>query len=362
VSDEFLPQISPSFDVNEADALRDYVLSGGWGTEFHATQEFEAQLCAFTGAKHCIAVTSGTTALSVALLAQGIGPGDEIVMPDLTMIATPNSARMIGATPVFVDVESHTLTLDIAAVERALTPRTKAIIYVSLNGRSGDIDALLEVCRAKQLTLIEDAAQALGSFTASGRHLGTIGNIGCLSFSPPKIISTGQGGAVLTNDDDIAKRIIRIKDFGRASGGHDIHDTIGFNFKFTDFQSTVGLEQMKKLPWRQERKKAIWHRYRDGLAGLNGIAWIDTDTDHVTPWFIDIFIENPDALATHLKNKSIGSRPIYPPIHSQVAYGLNELSFPVTEYFASRGLWLPSATDLSDSQIDRVVESIREFV
>jgi perosamine synthetase len=356
----FIPQSEPWFDDNEANALKAYIESQGWGTEFRKTAELEEALQEFTGARRCVMTTSGTVSLTLALLAAGVTAGDEVIVPDLTMIATANAAKLIGAVPVFVDIEPKTLNLDISLVEAAITPRTRAVVHVSLNGRSNDIPALLALCQKTGATLVEDAAQSLGSYHG-GAHLGTIGDIGCLSFSTPKIISTGQGGAVLINDEALAAGVRTLKDFGRASGGNDIHDSIGFNFKFTDFQAVIGLEQMKKLSWRIDRKKDIWNRFRDQLSAIAEISWIDTDTDFVTPWFIDIFVEDRDGLARHLKENDIGSRPIYPPLHSQKAYGREDLSFPVTEHFAARGLWLPSSSKLLDHEIDHITATIHSF-
>jgi len=357
---EFIPQMEPWFDEKEANALRDYVLSGGWGTEFSQSERFEQLLKEFTGSKHCILTTSGTVTLVIALLALGVEENDEIIVPDLTMIATPNSAKLVGATPVFVDIDDKTLNIDITQVEESITPKTKAVIHVSYNGRSNNLFDLKNLCESKGIYLIEDAAQSLGSFHES-RHLGTIGDIGSLSFSSPKIISTGQGGALLTNNDDLAVKMKKLKDFGRTFGGHDIHDEIGFNFKFTDFQSVVGIEQMKKLSWRVTRKKEIWQRYYKNLSGINKIQWIDTDLQNVTPWFIDIYIDDPIGLSKHLKKEGIGTRTVYPPIHRQKAYDKAHLSFPNTEYYASRGLWLPSSSKLSDEQIDTICSAVGSF-
>lgn len=356
----FLPQVAPSFDDGEAEALREYVLSGGWGTEFIKTEAFEGLLKDFTGAAHCIVTTSGTAALSLAMMASGLAPRDEVIVPDLTMVATPNAACLFGAEPVFVDIEPETLNIDIDAVERALTPRTGAVVHVSLNGRCNDLGRLKTLCEANGVLVIEDAAQSLGSYYGD-QHLGTVGDVGCLSFSMPKVITTGQGGAVLTNDGDVAERVRKLKDFGRESGGNDIHDAMGFNFKFTDFQAVVGIEQMKKLPARLERKKAIWNRYRDRLAGISAIAWIETDTDMVAPWFIDIYVEDKEALQAHLKAAGIGSRPVYPPVHTQKIYGLSDLSFPVAEEFSRRGLWLPSSVSLTNGEVDRVADAVLGF-
>jgi perosamine synthetase len=356
----FIPQMEPSFDAAEADAVRDYMLSGGWVTEFKQTEAFENELAKFTGASDCIATNNGTVSLIIALLAAGVGPGDEVIVPDMTMIATPNAAKILGAVPVMVDVEPETLNISVAEVAAAITPKTKAVMHVSLNGRSNDLDALARLCRDKGICLVEDAAQSLGSYYGN-RHLGTIGDIGSFSFSALKVITTGQGGALLTSNPELAGRIRKIKDFGRTSGGNDIHDTIGFNFKFTDIQAVIGLAQMRKLKPRLERKKEMWRRYRKGLEGVRQIDWIETDLKQVSPWFVDIFVDNRDGLQAHLKNRNIGSRPIYPPIHSQKAYGLKHRAFPVTERFAARGLWLPSSITLDDGGIDTVCAAVREF-
>jgi perosamine synthetase len=353
--------MEPWFDEREANALRDYMFSGGWVTEFRQTEAFEAEICSFTGARHCIVTNNGTVALSIALLAVGVGPGDHVLVPNLTMIATPNAAKLIGGAPVFVDVEATTLNMDITTAERLITSKTKAIIHVSLNGRSNDIDRLLSLCRSQGISLIEDAAQSLGSYNR-GRHLGIIGDIGTFSFSAPKVISTGQGGALVTNDDALATAIRKIKDFGRTSGGKDIHESIGFNFKFTDIQAVIGLEQMKKLPRRLERKKEIWRRYQQNLASIDAIEWVDTDLKAVSPWFIDIFVEERDFLQAFLKEHGIGSRPFYPPIHLQKAYsGPVHQSFPVATRYGLRGLWLPSSSRLGDDGIDRVCEGVSAF-
>ncbi|MEM3063015.1 MAG: aminotransferase class I/II-fold pyridoxal phosphate-dependent enzyme, partial [Nitrososphaerota archaeon] len=263
----FIPQMEPWFDEKEREALNNYMLSGGWVTEYKMTQEFERMICDYTKAKYCFAVNNGTVSLTVGALACGLKSGDEVIVPNYTMIATPNSVQLFGAVPVFVDVERETLCLDIDKVKKALTKRTKAIILVLANGRyplSG-IESFIKICDENNLILIEDSAQALGSFYPNGKHMGTIGQVGSFSFSVPKIITTGQGGTVTTNDDEIAYKIGRLKDFGRSRGGIDIHDVIGYNFKFTDIQAVIGIEQMKKLTWRVNRKKEIYSLYKKHL-------------------------------------------------------------------------------------------------
>ena len=256
---DFIMQMRPLFGEEEKKAVCDYMDEDGFITEFKRTEHFEKMIANYTGSKHCVVVNNGTVSLTLAALSVGIGLGDEVIVPNYTMIATPNSLRLFGAKPVFVDVEFDTLCLDINLVKKAITSKTKAIMLVSANGRypKSGIKKFEDLCRENGLILIEDAAQALGSFYPDGRHIGTAGLVGSFSFSAPKIISTGQGGAIITDDDDIAINLRKLKDFGRSGGGNDIHDSIGYNFKFTELQACIGIEQMKKLPTRVERKKEI---------------------------------------------------------------------------------------------------------
>lgn len=357
-----IPQMEPLFGKEEADHVHEYMSSGAWLMEFQKTREFEQAIADFTGAKHCVVTNNGTISLTLAALAVGIQAGDEVIVPNYTMIATPNSVKMFGANPVFVDVEPDTLVMDIEQVLKAVTPKTKAIIYVSANGRTAraGIEPFEALCAEKGIILIEDAAQSLGSYFPDGRHVGTAGLVGSFSFSVPKIISTGQGGALITNDDSVAEALRKLKDFGRSGGGNDVHDTIGYNFKFTDMQACVGIEQMKKLRERVARKKEIGRRYREGLQSIAQVQMFDQNLELTAPWFYDILADDRDGLQAHLKTAGIGSRVMYPPIHSQIAYQAQG-EFPVSEDVGARGLWLPSAVQLTDEQIDRICSEIREY-
>jgi perosamine synthetase len=354
--------MEPWFGEEERRAVWEYMGGGGWMTEFEKTQQFEKAVAEYTGAKHCIVVNNGTVSLMLAALACGLQAGDEVIVPNYTMIATPNSVRILGAIPMFVDVEKETLCLDLEKARSAVTSKTKAVMLVSANGRypKAGIAAFMALCQEYGLVLIEDAAQSLGSFYPNGRHIGTMGKVGSFSFAAPKVISTGQGGSLITDDDELAARIRKLKDFGRVKSGADLHDSIGYNFKFTDLQACVGIEQMKKLPWRVERKKEIYCRYQRELAGVPQVRMFEQDLKHTTPWFIDSLVENRDALQPYLKQRGIGSRVMYPPINEQRAYGVNA-DCPVSRMVGEMGLWLPSASQLTDAQVSRVCESIRSF-
>jgi perosamine synthetase len=235
-------------------------------------------------------------------------------------------------------------------------------MLVSANGRYPEvgIKAFEDLCKEKNITLIEDAAQSLGSFYPDGRHIGSAGLVGSFSFSAPKIISTGQGGALITNDDKVAKKIRRLKDFGRSGGGNDIHDSIGYNFKFTELQACIGIEQMKKLSYRVERKKEILKIYQNLLENTKQVQIFDQDLKNTTPWFIDCIVEDREALMTYLKDNSVGTRVMYPPINNQKAYNL-EGEHPVSNLIGEKGLWLPSASQLINNDIEYICNNIKQF-
>lgn len=358
---EFINQMEPSFDEHEMNALNQYMLDGGWGTEFKKTREFENQIKAYTGAKHCWIMSNGTVSLSAALIAVGVKPGDEVICPDYTMVATPNSVEILGAKAVFVDIEKESLCMDFESMKSAVTEKTKAVLLVSINGRyPKQLDKFVSFCNENGIHLIEDAAQSLGSF-CNGKHLGRYGKIGSFSFSAPKIITTGQGGALITDDDELSERIKKIRDFGRAIGGSDHYLTKGWNFKFSDFQAVIGIEQMKKLPYRVERKKQMGALYAELLKNIPGVELISTSLSDTCPWFFDILCEKRDELQTFLKENKIGSRPFYPPLHSEPAYGYCNMKFPITENISRRGLWLPSSILVTDKQIEYICSKIRDF-
>lgn len=359
---DFIPQMEPWFDENEANALNDYMKQGGWVTEFKKTREFERQLADFTGAKYCSVVSNGTISLTLALMACGVGPGDEVIVPDYTMVATPNAVKLAGAEVVFADISPDTLCLDFEKTKAAVTGRTRAIMLVTINGRyPAEMDDVVKFCKQHGLRLIEDAAQSLGSFK-DGKHLGLFGEIGSFSFSAPKVITTGQGGALVTDDADLIEKIRKLRDFGRASGGSDHYLSMGWNFKFTDIQAVIGLEQMKKLPGRVERKKKIYGLYEENLRGVSGLSMIPTNLGNTSPWFIDVLVRNGrrEELMAYLKDRNIGSRPFYPALHAEPAYALKG-SYPVAELVAREGLWLPSSSKLTDEQVVTICREIQIF-
>ncbi len=359
---KFIPQMEPWFDDNEKEALSKYMEEGGWLTEFKKTDEFEKLIAVYTGVRHCIAVNNGTVSLTLIAIAAGVGAGDEVLVPNFTMIASPNSIKILGADPVFVDVEKETLCMNLELAEKAVTEKTKALMLVTANGRypKAGIEGFVNLCDKYRIILIEDSAQSLGSLYPCGKHIGSLGLAGSFSFSTPKIITTGQGGAIITDNDVIAYKIRRFKDFGRSGGGLDIHDSIGWNYKFTDLQAVIGIEQMKKLDWRIKRKKDIYRAYVKLLEEIEQIKFFEQDLKLTTPWFIDCLVEKRIELMSFLKQNGIGTRLMYPPINKQKAYQIPG-EHPVSNLVGEKGLWLPSQSSLSEQQIEYICNTIREF-
>ena len=356
-------QIEPWIGKEEKRAVMEYMDSGGWLTEFKKTREFEHMIADYVGSKYAAVVTNGTVSLTIALMALGIGNGDEVIVPDYTMIASANAVVLAGATPVFADIDPANLCLDLESTEQAVTPRTRAVMFVSINGRCPDMNKVVALAHKHNLSLIEDAAQSLGS-RCRGKHLGTFGEIGSFSFSVPKVITTGQGGALITSDEALYLKMAKVKDFGRPKGGIDYYEIMGFNAKFTDLQAVIGIEQMKKLAWRVNRKKAIYRLYRDSLKEVEEIEFIDTNLEDTSPWFIDILVnghERRDSLASFLNETGIGTRPFYPAIHTQPPYSHVTGDFKNSVNISERGLWLPSSSFLSDEDIQRVCDNIRSY-
>ncbi len=347
----------------ELDLIRE-VLDSNYLNDGEITLRFEAAIAARIGARHPVAVTSGTSALFLALAALGIGPGDEVIVPDLTFIATANAIRLAGATPVLADIDARTLTLDPAAFEAAITPRTRAVIPVHVSGRAADMAAILSIATAHGIAVLEDAAEAFAS-AIDGAYLGTIGAAGCLSFSPNKTITMGQGGVVVTSDASLERRLRELKDQGRptrGTGGDDLHPALGYNFKLTNLQAAVGLAQLTALEERLARQRDIYLRYTEGLAGVDGIVLPGFQIERgECPLWTDALVERRDALVRYLEKAGIGCRRFWHPLHTQPPYRTNGGSFPNATAASKRALWLPSAFTLSDAELAYVVETIRIF-
>jgi perosamine synthetase len=361
-----LTQVSwwhPETGSEERDAVL-RVLDSNFLNDGDVTGEFERQLAAMLGSRFGVAVTSGTAALFVSLAAIGVGHGDEVVVPDLTFVATANAVTLAGAAPVLVDVDPNTLGMSPDAFLHAITPRTRAVVPVHVSGRAAAIDSFLEIADAHGILVIEDAAEALGS-RHQGRSLGTFGRAGCFSFSPNKTITTGQGGLVVSDDEALAVRLRELKDQGRpvrGTGGNDVHASVGFNFKLTNLQAAIGLGQLARLKSRNDRLRNIYRAYRRALAGLDQVHLLPFDVDNgESPQWVDALVDDRDGLVAWLKRCGIDCRPFWFPIHTQRPYRRADDDFPHAMQVASRGLWLPSSFSMSDGDVELVAERIGDF-
>lgn len=345
------------------------VIDSGWFTEAAKTKEFEKIFAKFVGSKYACVVTSGTAGLYISLKALGIGRGDEVIVPDLTFVASPNSIEAAGAKPVLIDIENKSLNLDLEKLDKIITKKTKAIMPVNFNGRSTNMKILHEIAEKNSLMLIEDAAHSLGSYFDK-KHQGTLSEFGVFSFSTPKIITTGQGGMIVTNNKKLYERCMQLKDFGRNIGVKKNmikafeHTTIGYNFKFTEFQAAIGIAQMKKLPNRIIVKRKMFRKYQELLSNINEIEFVKTDLQKVTPWMIDILLKTKNKrkqLINFLKKQKIETRIFYPPIHRLLPYKDSNKKFKITSNISDRGLWLPSSVTLSDKDLEIICNNVKHF-
>jgi perosamine synthetase len=346
------------------EALIGEVLRSGYLNEGDVTTRFEERLAELLGVRHVVATTSGTSAIFLALAALGIGQGDEVIVPDVTFIATANAVMLAGARPVLVDVDADTLNIAPESVERAITPRTKAVVPVHVSGRACDMPRLIAIAQRKGIAVIEDAAEGFLS-VRDGRTLGTLADAGCFSFSPNKTITTGQGGAIAINDHALATRLRALKDQGRptrGTGGNDVHASVGYNFKLTNLQAAVGLAQLDAVMDRLARQRQIHRQYVAGLANVTGIRLLPFRVDEgETPQWTDALADRRDELAHYLTERAIGCRPFWYPIHTQTPYRLPDDHFPDSTMLMRRAIWLPSAFTLTDDDIALVCEHIRAF-
>ena len=351
------------FGKKERDLIEE-VFASNFLNDGDFTTRFENEIAARVGCRHAVAVSSGTAALFVAVAAAGVGPGDEVIVPDMTFIASANAVALAGGAPVLVDVDPNTLNMDPAAMEKAVTPRTKAVMPVHVSGRGADMPAIMDIARRRGLAVVEDAAEALMS-RRHGRFLGRFGKAGCISFSPNKLITTGQGGMVFTDDDGFHVRLRELKDQGRpmrGTGGDDIHPRVGYNFKLTNLQAAVGLGQLDFLDARAQRLRDHYRIYHERLGDIVELRFPGFAIEEgETPQWVDVLAERRDELDKFLAARGMGCRRFWFPLHTQTPYKADPARFPNACRVGPKALWLPSAFTLGDSDIRDVCSAIREF-
>jgi perosamine synthetase len=359
----------PVFTPWLPESARRYVLDcvdTGWISSLgEYVPRFEAELARFCEARHAVATANGTVALHLALVVLGIGPGDEVLVPDLTFVATANAVRYTGATPVLVDVDPRTWGMDPEAAGRLVTPRTRAILPVHLYGRPVDLDPLFALAGNHGLDVVEDAAEAHGA-RYKGRRVGALGRLGAFSFYGNKIFTTGEGGAIVTNDARLAERAAFLRDHAMDPRRRYYHPEIGFNYRMTNIQAALGCSQLEHAEQILQRRQALAHAYDAGLAGIPGLSWpVPMPWEQSVCWMYSVVIEpafglDRDAVAAGLRERGIDSRPFFVPLHEQPPY-LAEGGFPVAAALSRQGINLPSGTALEPDEIATVCAALREL-
>ena len=360
---KFLKIADPKFDREELKNVTDCINTGWISSTGKYVKIFESKFSNFCDAKYGVATCNGTTALHLALKALNIGPGDEVIVPTLTFIATANVVTYTGAKAVFVDSEPATWNIDADKIEAAITKKTKAIIPVHLYGHPAEMDKILKIAKKYKLHIIEDAAEAHGA-ELNGKKVGSIGDIGCFSFFGNKIITTGEGGMIVTNNKNVSDKSYVLRDHGMLPSRKYWHPYIGFNYRITNLQAAVGVAQLGKIHKLIQIKRKIAGFYDKHLKGIEGIKLpVELPGYKHVYWMYTILVEKSynlprNGLGKLLKKNSIDSRPMFYPIHIMPPYKTKN-KYPVSEELSKKGLSLPSNVNLTEKDIIRIANCIR---
>ena len=359
----FIPQVNPWLGEAERDAVA-RVVESGWLTEGQETESFARELLAVTGAPFGVFAPNGTLALAMAMMALGIGEGDEILIPNITFVGSATATVLAGASPVFVDVEPRFFQIDLEAAERAVTAKTRAIMPVHLYGTMCDMEAVGAFAGRHGLLVIEDAAQALG-VSQGGRHAGTFGEAGAFSFFADKTITTGEGGFVVCRDAETHDRLLRLRNQGRLRSGSFVHETVGYNFRITDLQAALGRAQLGRLDSIIAAKLEHHLAYSRTLAAVPEARVLGpAPFASFVPFRCVLIAERAHELMAHLERASIQPRGVFLPLHRQPCFaGLPSAAadFPISEQAHGGGVCLPIYPTLTTDEIHRIAGEIAEF-
>ncbi len=364
---KFIPVAAPALAGNETAYVMDCLQSTWISSAGKYIDRFEKEFAGFCGVKHALSCCNGTVALHLALLALGIGPGDEVIVPTLTFVATANAVVYCGATPVLIDSEPDTWNLDPKLLEEKITPRTRAIIVVHLYGHPADMDTILGIANRHNLFVIEDAAEAHGA-EYKGRKVGSMGHISTFSFFGNKIITTGEGGMVTTNDDALAAKVHQLKGQGMDPKRRYWFTVVGYNYRMTNVTAAIGVAQLEKVDWHLQRRREVASWYMEELAGNPLVLWQPQQpwARHVY-WMFTVILDDAvrasrDEVMARLKQSGIETRPVFYPMHVLPPYqqAAAAASFPVADRLAGRGLNLPTWAGLSREDVRRVCAALRD--
>jgi perosamine synthetase len=370
-----IPITKPSFGTDEESAVVQ-VLRSGWVVQGPSVLEFERLTAAYVGARHAIATSSCTTALHLALMLHAIGKGDEVIVPSFTFIATANAVCYTGATPVFVDIDPQTHNVDPRCIEAAISPRTKAIMPVHQLGRAADMNRINDIARQHGLTVIEDAAPAIGA-TYYGKHVGALGNTTCFSFHPRKAVTSGEGGMIVTDDEAHAERarILRthgmsLSDLARHRATHvsiEEYHELGYNYRLSDLHAALGIVQLKKLDFILMRRREIAARYYEALSDIEGVQFPDS-TPNIPHTYQSYMIQighqirkSRDQVMQEMLEAGVATRRGVMAIHLEPYYRqlFPRVTLPVTETAAQQTILLPMYAVMTDVEQEYVIEHLR---
>ncbi|MFE2533697.1 DegT/DnrJ/EryC1/StrS family aminotransferase [Streptomyces sp. NPDC059371] len=358
---------SPYLYGQEAAAVARTLASGQYG-HTDVTEEFERQIAAFLGVPDAVAVASGTAALHSALLAAGVGPGNEVVVPSMTFCATIQSILATGATPRFADIDPATLCVSDQLVMEALSPATAAVVPVLFGGRAIDLSAVQGELDARGIAVVEDAAHAFGSCTGT-RRVGATGALTCFSFGPIKNLTCGQGGMVIPRTPQEADTIRRLRLLGVTQSQNERANTttyrvdgFGLRYQLSGINAAIGLAQLDHFTTTEHTRRSLWHTYRDALAPLDGVRLVDVDADHAVPHLCQIRVARRDRVFAELRSRNIAVGVHYPPNHLQPAFAAWRRPLPATEQAGAQILSLPFHQHLTETDIDQVAAALGQAI
>ena len=360
ITKEAIPCYEPSIGKEELSLVAE-VIKRNWLSENKYTREFERRLAEICKRKHSIAFANATAALISGMKALGIGEGDEVIVPSFSHSADPNSISNSGATPVFADVDRTSLCLTRQTIEKAITSKTKAILYVAAYGNVSDLDAIESYAKSKKIFLINDSAPALFGIYKK-KPIASYGDFSVLSFFADKTITTGEGGMLLSDNIALINKANIYKHDGRKERGVDIIEHKGYNFRITELQTAVGVAQLRKADYFVKRKKQILQFYQKKLSGMPGVRMLAFNPDgDIVPHRVVVFVPSAKKLIAYLTSLGIGVRGVFMPMHSMPAYN-KKGDFPNTREIFRTGVCLPSAPSLTKKNIEFVCQSIKKYI
>jgi perosamine synthetase len=350
--------------LTEAEASRvAAVLARGWITQGEEVSTFEQSFAEHLDvpASQVVACSSGTAALHLALAALGVGPGDEVLVPDLTYVATANAVRYVGATPILVDVDPVTWTIDLHVAPYRMSHRTQAILPVHLYGVPCDMSEIHRFARGHGLKIIEDAAEAVGG-SYQGRACGTVGDAGTFSFYGNKVVTTGEGGAVVVRSDALANRVRHLRGQAMSKEVRFFHDAVGFNYRMTDLQAAVGVAQISRIDQLLEARREVVRVYQRMLGGFSPFL-CELPNRVLAPWLFTLIpargVER-DTLAARLAEQGIETRPTFFPLHKLPMYASSDHRFPISSNIGRLGISLPTHPLMTPEAAERVARAVME--